>query len=117
MTRKPEMADQDSRWSIEWGLGVARLEIHMVGDHLDELPDPVVIEHGAQLLHAVATEEGARSGNEIAEARLWWVTTSSAHQGVVIARDIDEAERRWLLVFPDTTIASITGPTLMAAYI
>lgn len=95
---------KETSWCLQRGIGTARVIVDLVGDHVNELPDPICIAFAAQLLESLAAKEGVGDF----KYRLWWVETISAHRGVVVAKDETEARDRWAKANPRYEIADIT---------
>ena len=108
--------EQETGWRLERGIGEAHVTADLIGDHVNELPDAVCIEFGAQLLHTAALQQGLDDEPH----RLWWIETTVGHRGVVVARNEEEARFDWAAAYPnqpDAEIREITDGESIAGFI
>ena len=103
----------ETSWCLQRGIGTARVIVDLVGDHVNELPDPICLGFAAQLLDSIAEEQGVEDVQHL----LWWIETMHAHTGVVVAKTEDEARARWLEAHPVPAIRKITGGDGTVAFI
>lgn len=104
----------ETSWCLQRGIGTARVIVDLVGDHVNELPDPVCLAFAAQMLESLAAKQGV----DDVQYQLWFVETKHHDRGVVVAKDEDEARRRWIEKFPGYEIDNMdTGTDALAAFI